>query len=116
MKERFEVMFLGEAIDFMEKLEYKAKEKIYYNIRKSQFVNDEELFKKLNDEIWEFRTLYRKQAYRLFAFFVSVKDKKTLIFISHGIIKKSQKTPSKEIYKAVKIRMEYLNQKDEKDN
>jgi phage-related protein len=39
-----------------------------------------------------------------------------LIFISHGIIKKSQKTPSKGIYKAVKIRMEYLNQKDEKDN
>ena len=44
-----------------------------------------------NSEIWEFRTLYNKTAYRLFAFWD--KDKETLVIATHGIIKKTQKTP-----------------------
>lgn len=49
-------------------LDDKIREKIYYNIRKSQVINDKEIFKKLNDNIWEFRTLFGGKAYRLFAF------------------------------------------------
>ncbi|MCH7415506.1 type II toxin-antitoxin system RelE/ParE family toxin [Belliella sp. R4-6] len=68
MKSNFEIDFLPDAVDFLEELDEKTREKIYYNLKKSQFVNDHELFKKLSDLIWEFRTLYKGKAYRLFAF------------------------------------------------
>jgi phage-related protein len=68
MKPNFDLEFLPEAIEFLENLDNKSREKIYYNIKKAQFVNDNELFKKLNDLIWEFRTLYNGKAYRLFHF------------------------------------------------
>ena len=58
MKKIFNVELLPDAVDFLENLDEKTREKVYYNIRKSQFVQDNELFKKLNDFIWEFRTLY----------------------------------------------------------
>ncbi|MCC6838238.1 MAG: type II toxin-antitoxin system RelE/ParE family toxin, partial [Bacteroidia bacterium] len=58
MKEKFDVQFLEEAVAFLETIESKAREKIIYNIRKAQVSSDKELFKKLNEEIWEFRTLY----------------------------------------------------------
>lgn len=68
MKPNFDVELLPEAIEFLDRLDDKTREKIYYNIKKAQFVNDNELFKKLNDFIWEFRTLYKSKAYRLFLF------------------------------------------------
>ena len=90
-------------------MEFKAKEKIFFNIKKSQIINDSELFKKLNDNIWEFRTLYNGKAYRLFAFWDI--HEKSLVIATHGLIKKTQKTPKDEIAKAEKIRKEYLEYK-----
>ena len=109
MKINFEVELLPEAVEFLENLDEKVRNKIYYNIRKSQIVNDDELFKKLNEFIWEFRTLYNGKAYRLFSFWD--KSGETLVVATHGIIKKSPKTPSKEIEKAEKIRKIYLGKK-----
>lgn len=109
---QFEVIFLPEAQDFMENLDEKTREKIYYNIRKSQHITKKELFKKLNENIWEFRTLYAGKAYRLFSFWDEFE--KALIVATHGIVKKQQKTPLKEIEKAEKIRKEYLDFKHEK--
>ena len=63
MRPGFEVGFLPDAIEFLENLDDKAREKIFYNIKKVQFINDSDLFKKLNDFIWEFRTLYNGKAY-----------------------------------------------------
>ena len=85
-----------------------------YNIRRIQEgERNKELFKKLeNSEIWEFRTLYNKLAYRLFAFWD--KEEEALIIATHGIIKKTQKTPLKEIIKAERLRQEYLNNKKTK--
>ena len=57
---RFKVEFLEEASTFIDSLEEKVRDKIIYNITKATFSNDKELFKKLNNEIWEFRTLYNK--------------------------------------------------------
>ncbi|MEI9957807.1 MAG: type II toxin-antitoxin system RelE/ParE family toxin [Ferruginibacter sp.] len=74
---------LPEAIDFLEHLDDKAREKIYYNIRKSQFVNDNELFKKLNNFIWEFRTLYKGKAYRLFSFWDKIDGNSNFSNCSH---------------------------------
>jgi len=68
MKVIFEVELLPDAIEFLENLDEKVRDKIYYNIRKSQVVNDNELFKKLNELVWEFRTLYNGKSYRLFSF------------------------------------------------
>ena len=38
-------------------------------------------------------------------------DEETLVIATHGIIKKTQKTPSKEIAKAEAIRKEYFKNK-----
>ncbi|GHT04977.1 hypothetical protein AGMMS49525_11840 [Bacteroidia bacterium] len=60
MDTKFRVIFLEEAGDFLDTLDEKTKEKILYNVWKAQMTNDKELFKKLQDDIWEFRTLYNK--------------------------------------------------------
>ena len=112
MKEKplFELAYLEEALDFLASLDSKVKSKITYNIGKSMYYIDKELFKKLeNSEIWEFRTLYNKQSYRLFAFWDI--DKNRLVVATHGIVKKTQKTPKKEIEKAEAIRKEYFKNK-----
>lgn len=111
MKSNFDVELLPEAVDFLENLDEKAREKIYYNIRKSQFVNDNELLKKLNDFIWEFRTLYNGKAYRLFSFWDRTDGNETLVVATHGILKRTQKTPPKEIKKAEEVRKQYLENK-----
>ena len=83
----------------------------YRNI--SPDYGNNELFKKLeNSEIWEFRTLYNKTAYRLFAFWDT--ESETLVIATHGILKKTQKTPPKEIAKAERIRTEYFKNKQKK--
>jgi len=46
MKQNFDIELLPEGVEFLETLDEKTREKIYYNIRKSQFVNDNKLFKK----------------------------------------------------------------------
>lgn len=65
---KFKVELLEEATAFLDALDEKARDKIIYNITKAIFSNDNELFKKLKGEIWEFRTLFNKTHYRLFAF------------------------------------------------
>ncbi|MEM9547825.1 MAG: hypothetical protein AAGA77_17715 [Bacteroidota bacterium] len=47
-------VFCRDAEEFLETLEEKTRNKVFYNIRKAQYVRDESLFKKLNDDIWEF--------------------------------------------------------------
>jgi len=108
MEPKFSVEFLPEAVEFMNNLEEKARDKIYFNIKKAQVISDNELFKKLNSDIWEFRTLYNGIAYRLFAFWDKTKTKETLVIATHGIFKKTNKTPQKEIEKAENIREQYL--------
>jgi hypothetical protein len=68
MDKLFDIIFLDEAFEFLNNLERKHYEKILYNIRKAQIEHDPELFKKLNNDIWEFRTLFQGQKYRLLAF------------------------------------------------
>jgi phage-related protein len=111
MKGRFKVQFLIEAAEFIDKLDEKARDKIIYNIQKARIVNDNELFKKLNGEIWEFRTLFNKTHYRLFAFWDKTDNADTVVISSHGIIKKTDKTPKNEIEKAENIRIQYFKLK-----
>jgi phage-related protein len=111
MKSKFQVEFLDEAIEFVESLDEKTRTKIYYNLKLSQFKNDIELFKKLTDTIWEFRTLYNKTYYRLFAFWDKSNNQNTLVIATHGIEKKSGKTPKNELQKAEALRIIYFENK-----
>ena len=108
MIERFEVIFLDEAISFIESLDKKARKKIFYNIDKARLLNDPKLFEKLEDDIWYFRTKYSSIQYRIFAFWDKTDNKNTLVIATHGVIKKSNKVSKSEIEKAKKIRKEYF--------
>lgn len=109
--QQFKVVMLEDARDFLKSLPNQARKQIYYNIAKVQGgVKDIELFKKLeSSNIWEFRTLYQGVAYRLFTFWDN--DSASLVVATHGIIKKTQKTPSKEIARAEEIRLRYFRAK-----
>ena len=115
MDKYFEILFLDEAFEFLSGLERKQYEKILYNIRKSQVELDPELFKKLSDDIWEFRTLYQGLQYRLLAFWDKTSTINTLDVSTHGFVKKRSKVPDKEIQKAVNIRTKYLAEKQVKN-
>ena len=105
----FELDLLEEARDFLKSLTKEIRGKIGYNIRRVQKgERDNELFKKLDGtEIWEFRTIYNKTYYRY-------KDINTLVVATHGIVKKTQKTPKSEITKAEGIRKLYFENKNKK--
>jgi phage-related protein len=105
---KFRVEFLSEAKRFLDGLDAKAREKILYNIWKARSVNDKELFKKLQGEIWEFRTKHNRIYYRLFAFWDKTNKEDTVVISTHGLIKKTGKTPKSDIERAEKLREEYL--------
>jgi phage-related protein len=108
---KFNVIFLSEARDFLLQLDEKSRDKIIFNIDKSKIKNDNELFKKLKGEIWEFRTLYNKTHIRIFAFWDKSLPTETIVLATHGIINKTTKTPEKEIEKAENIRLTYFELK-----
>lgn len=111
MVKRFETKLLEEAFVFIEKQDFKARKKIFQNIRRAEQNSDPKFFKKLSNEIWEFRTLYSGIQYRLLAFWDKEDKNETLVFATHGIIKKTSKVDKKEIEKADKIRAYYLKNK-----
>ncbi len=104
------MIFLEQAIDFMSKLDINAKKKIYYNLDKAKLENNPKLFKKLTDDIWEFRTFYQGIQYRLFAFWDKTDKTETLVLSTHGMVKKVSKVPKSEIEKALKIRAKYFDE------
>jgi phage-related protein len=112
---KFDIIFLTEAREFLLELDEKSRDKIIFNIDKSKVKNDNELFKKLKGEIWEFRTLYNKTYFRIFAFWDKTEKTKTLVLATHGIIKKTGKTPEKEIEKAESIRLKYFEFKNKRN-
>ena len=87
-----------------------SKREIAYSIGKAMLVIDKELFNKMGDsDIWEFRTLYGGMSYRLLAFWDT--DEEILVIVTNGFVKKTQKTPLKEIAKAEELRKLYFNSK-----
>lgn len=109
MDYRFKVIFLEPVLEFLEDLDQKSREKVLYNIWKSRSINDTSLFKKLDGEIWEFRTLFNRQYIRLFAFWDKSDNKDTIVISTHGIIKKTDKTPKVEIERAESLRVKYFD-------
>ncbi len=111
MDKQFEILFLDDAFNFLKNLERKHYEKILFNIRKVQAGKDPVLFKKLNNDIWEFRTLYQRTQYRLLAFWDKSSSEPTLVVSTHGFVKKTGKVSLNEIKKANYLRERYFKSK-----
>jgi phage-related protein len=107
----FETRFLEEADKFISTLDLKTARKVFYNIDLAEQTNDPKLFKKLKNDIWEFRTLYAGLQIRLLAFWDKTDGKETLVMATHGFIKKVDKVPANEIERAVRIREKYFDNK-----
>lgn len=110
----FEVVFLTEARAFLLGLDEKSRDKIIFNIDKARIRKDVTLFKKLTDDIWEFRTVFNKTYFRIFAFWDKSGNTQTLVLATHGIIKKTGKIPEAEIARAAEIRKRYFELKNKK--
>ncbi len=107
----FKTRFLEDAREFLTSLDRKSAEKLLYIVDLAEQNNDPKLFKKLNGEIWEFRSKYLGKQNRLLAFWDKSTPEDTLVIATHGFIKKSQKTPPKEIKRAEKLKQEYFDNK-----
>ncbi|MEI6126949.1 MAG: type II toxin-antitoxin system RelE/ParE family toxin [Pseudomonadota bacterium] len=96
--------------EFIDSLNPKVQEKIFWTLRllkELEFLK-EPYFKKMIDtsDIWECRIQYSSNIYRIFFFF----DNKNVI-LTHGFIKKTNKTPRHEIKRAENIRKDYFKGK-----
>ena len=107
----FETIFLEEADEFLEGLDRKSASKVIYNIDLAEQTNDPQLLKKLQGEIWEFRTRYAGLQIRLLAFWDKTDKKETLVVATHGFIKKVDKVPTNEIKRAENLRKRYFENK-----
>ena len=56
MKNFDEILYMPEAEDFFCKFNEDVRLNILYNISKAQYVKGPDLFKKIDEDIWEFRT------------------------------------------------------------
>ncbi len=100
--------------DFLDSLPGKAAQKVTWvlNLIEDLDVVPSMYFKKLvsTEEIWECRIQLGSNAYRIFCFF----DGHSVVVLTHGLIKKTQKTPQKEIERAEAYRKDYLQRRQEK--
>ncbi len=93
-------------IEFLESLSVKERAKIFAYIDKlvelknSGMQPKENLSKHLDDGIFELRVSFENRISRSFYFYEAEKK----IIFTHGFVKKEQKTPKKEIERAIIIR------------
>lgn len=94
--------------EFLDSLSSRAAQKIIWVLLLLEEMEmlPGQYFKKLTDadDIWEARISFGSNIYRVFFFFC----KGSIVVLTHGIVKKTQKTPSKEIEKAEKYKKDYL--------
>ncbi len=110
MVKPIEVILLPEADKFVEEIEVSARKKLFYAIRKTKMRVYGDWFEKLKSskDIFEFRVKDSNKFFRLFAFWDSTGDAETLIVCTHGLIKKTNKTPKQDIEKAEMIKGKYF--------
>ena len=92
---------------FLDSLDSKIAQKITWvlQILENQGMLPSTYFKKLiNTEIWECRIQKGSNIYRILCFF----DNGPAIILTHGFIKKTQKTPKAEIHRAEEYRNDYF--------
>ena len=94
---------------FMEELSAKVQEKINYGLLLLKIMNrlPVKFVKHIKDGIFEMRTEYEGNIYRVFFIF----DDGNIVVLFNGFQKKTQKTPLNEIEKAIKIKEAYYADK-----
>ncbi len=97
--------------DFLNSLPGKVAQKVAWvlSLLEDLDVVPSSYFKKLigTEEIWECRIHFGSNAYRIFCFFMD----NSVVVLTHGFIKKSQKTPKHEIEKAEAYRRDFLKRR-----
>ncbi len=113
MEKSIEVILLKQAEEFTNSLEINPKKKLFQAMRKTKERLFGQWFTKLksSDGIFEFRVDDSGKFYRLFAFWDTEEDEFTLVVATHGLIKKTNKTPPAEIQKAEQIKRAYFEEK-----
>ena len=94
---------------FMTTLTEKEQEKIQYGLLllKTQERLSSKFVKFIRDELYELRTEYNSNIYRVFFIF----DEGRIVVLFNGFQKKTQKTPNNEIEKALRIKEAYYGDK-----
>jgi phage-related protein len=97
--------------DFFTKQNTKVKTKILWTLKIVEELQriPETYLKHLEgtNGLYEIRVQMGSNIFRIFCFF----DEDNLVVVGNGFQKKTQKTPSQEIIKALKIREEYYEEK-----
>ena len=109
--ERRVIVYKNYFLDFYKEQDNKVQEKIEYVLDLIRFENRVPIkflkFLENTDGIYEVKVVTTFRSIRILCFF----DKGKLVVLTNCFIKKSQKTPRKEIKLAEKLKKEYLNEK-----
>jgi phage-related protein len=96
--------------EFLDSLSGKVAQKIVWVLRLLEDLDKvpSSYFKKLigTEEIWECRIQFGSNAYRIFGFFMD-----NSVVLTHGFVKKSQRTPVQEIERAEVYRRDFLRRR-----
>ena len=100
--------------EFITHLTSKEREKIDYGLvlLKTQDRLPQKFVKHITEGLYELRTEYNGNIYRVFFIF----DEYKIVVLFNGFQKKTQKTPKKEIDKAIMIKKEYYEYKRKYDS
>jgi len=97
--------------DFLDSLPGKTAQKVTWVLKLIEELDivPSSYFKKLTgtEEIWECRITFGSNAYRIFCFFVE----NSVVVLTHGFTKKSQKTSKTEIERAEAYRKDFLQRR-----
>lgn len=111
-KQRTIIFYKNYFEDFFKGQKQKVKDKIVWTfdlIEELQRVPETYLKHLENtDGLFEIRVQQGNDIFRIFCFF----DQGQLVVLANGFQKKTQKTPKKEIEKALKIKAEYESEKE----
>lgn len=97
--------------EFIDSLPGKAAQKIIWTLSLLEELGTlpAAYFKKLvnSDDIWEVRVSLGSDAYRIFCFFAG----NSIVVLTHGLVKKTQKTPPREIERAEEYKRKHLSRR-----
>jgi len=111
-----EIIFFGDKVlDFYSSQESKVQTKMEYVLDLVRFEQrvPTKFFKKLENtnNIYEVRVITSQKSIRILCF----QDDGNLIVLTNGFIKKTQKTPKREIKLAEKLKKEYFKIKEDEN-
>ena len=104
------IFFKTYFFEFFEKQEEKVKEKIDFSLFMLQTLRtipSKHLGSTQEKNLFYLRVKQGSNIFRIFFCY----DNESIVVIMNGFTKKSQKTPSSEIERAIKIKKEYFNEK-----